>query len=153
MGNDKFEYTRILLVSGNLALLFWTLIATLAVWFYIQVVAWVFLLFASATIYLLLRRIGCSTCAYCASCTSGFGRLSAWFFGKRELKDLNNKTALAFVIFIYCLLSLVPVTLLAVSIYQAFSLIQSLVLLCLSVISIYSLTTWRKTRNPKKTTP
>ena len=153
MGNNKFEYTRTLLVSGNLALLLWTLIATLAVWFYYQVAAWIFLLFATATIWLLLRRIGCSSCYNCKSCTSGFGRLAGWFFGKRELKDLNNKTALAFVIFIYCLLSLIPVALLAISIYQAFSLIQSLVLLCLAAISIYSLTTWRKTRNQQKPKP
>jgi hypothetical protein len=79
----------------------------------------------------------------------GFGRLAAWFFGKRELKDLNNKTALAFVTVVYVLLSLIPAAFLTVSLIQAFDPIKMAVLLSLLAISVYSLATWRKTRKQK----
>ncbi len=104
MSNDRYEYSRSQLVFGNLAIFLWILLATAALWFYQPVASWAFLLISLGTIYVLLRRIGCNTCAYCKSCTMGFGRLSAWFFGKRRTKDLNNKTGLAFVILIYCFL-------------------------------------------------
>ena len=146
MSDDKFDYAKTLLVYSNLAILFWVAIATISIWLLYEAVAWVFLIFASATIWLLLRRIGCSTCAYCKSCTSGFGRLSAWFFGKRELKDFRNKTALAFVIFIYCLTGLFPAGLLAFSVFQAFSMTHMIMLVSLTLILIFSLATWIKIR-------
>jgi len=98
-----------------------------------------------------LKKMGCNTCAYCKTCTMGFGRLAAWFFGKRELKDLNNKTALAFVAVVYFLLSLIPVAFLMVSLVQAFDAIKMAVLLSLLASSVYSLATWRKPR--KQQTP
>src|SRR3990170_1101261 len=102
-------------------------------------------------VYLLLRRLGCNTCAYCKTCTMGFGRLGAWFFGKHELKDLKNKTALAFVGLIYCLLSPISIGFLTVSLIHEFAVSKIVVLLFLLTISFYSLTTWRKTneRTPK----
>jgi len=152
MSSDKFEFKRPLLVFGNLAILAWILLASLSLAIINQLYGWLFIAFAAATIFLILRRLGCSSCYYCKSCTSGFGRLAEWFFGNRTTKDLNNKTALAFVIFSYCLLSLIPASLLAISAYQEFSLVNSLVLLCLAAISIYSLTTWIKI-NQKKPMP
>ena len=136
---------------GHVAILVWTIIATIALWFYLQATAWVFLLLDVAIIFLFLRRLGCNTCVYCKTCTMGFGRLAAWFFGKRELKDLNNKTALAFVAVVYFLLSLIPAAFLSVSLVQAFDAIKMAVLLSLLAISVYSLVTWRKPR--KQQTP
>jgi len=149
VSDDKLEYTRTLLVAGNVVLLLWTLISTLAVWFYSQVFAWVFLLLAAASIYLLLRRIGCSSCYYCKSCTSGFGRLSGWFFGKRQLKDVNNKTALAFVVFIYFLLGPLSITLLTVTLGQTFDLLRIVLVSGLAAIIVYSALTWLKPNHPK----
>ena len=149
MSDEKLEYTRTLLVSGNVALLLWMLISTLAVWFYSQVFAWVFLLLAAASIYLLLRRIGCSNCYNCKTCTSGFGRISGWFFGKRQLKDVNNKTALAFVVFIYFLLGPLSITLLFVTIGQTFDLLRIILVSWLAAILVYSALTWLKPNHPK----
>jgi hypothetical protein len=149
VGDEKFEYTRTLLISGNVAILVWTIIATIATWFYFQAIAWVFLLLDVAIVFLFLRRLGCSTCVYCKTCTMGFGRLAGWFFGKRELKDLSNKTAVAFVAIAYVFLSLVPAAVLTVSLVQAFDPFKMAVLLSLLAISIFSLATWSKTRKQK----
>ena len=149
MSNEKYGYKQTLLVLGNVAILVWIIIATIATWFFFQAAAWVFLLLVSAMVYLLLRRVGCNSCAYCKTCTTGFGRLGAWFFGKRELKDLKNKTALAFVVFIYCLLSPISIGFLTVSLIQEFDVSKIVVLLFLLTISFYSLATWRKTSERK----
>jgi uncharacterized membrane protein YfcA len=146
---DKYEYTRTLLVFGNVAILLWTITATIALWFYNQAAAWIFPLLTAAIIYVFLRRIGCNTCAYCKTCTMGFGRISAWFFGKRQLKDLNNKTALAFVAIIYVLLALIPEAFLTISTFQEFTTLKITLLSCLLLISIYSATTWLKPRQQK----
>jgi len=53
---DKFDYTKTLLVSGNLAILLWVVIATISIWLFYEAVAWVFLLFASATIWLIVAK-------------------------------------------------------------------------------------------------
>ena len=150
LSSEKFEFTRTLLILGNLAILAWVLLASLSLVMINQLYAWLFLAFTAALIFLILRRLGCSSCYYCKSCTSGFGRLSAWFFGKRELKDLTNKTALAFVVFIYCLLSPIPIGFLIVSLIREFDVSKIIVLLLLLIVSVYSLATWRKTTKNTK---
>ena len=79
-----------LLVFGNLAILLWTILAAFAFWLTYPILTWIFLLLALAMVFFLLRRLGCSSCYNCKSCTSGFGRLAGWFFGRRELKDVND---------------------------------------------------------------
>jgi uncharacterized membrane protein len=149
---EKFEFKQALLIFGNLAILAWVLLASLSLFTFSQWYGWLFLLFAAAIVFLILRRTGCRSCYYCKSCTSGFGRLAGWFFGNRSTKDLNNKTALGLVVFSYVLLSLIPVALLVISLFQGFILLNSLVLLCLAALTIYSLTTWLRIRRKKPAT-
>jgi len=139
-----------LLVFGNLAILLWTILAAFAFWLTYPILTWIFLLLALAMVFILLRRLGCSSCYNCKSCTSGFGRLAGWFLGRRELKDLNNKTALTFVAIIYCLLVPIPVSFLAISVLQEFAVLKIIVLSCLLLISVYSAVTWLK---PRRQTP
>jgi len=146
MDPEKFEFKRSLLVFGNLALSFWILLGAIALWFYNQLAFWIFLLFAAFMVFAMLRRLGCSSCAYCTSCTSGFGRLSGWFFGRTPTKDLNSKTRLAFIGFIYCLLALVPSVFLVISIVEVFTVAKIVVLSGILLISLYSVATWRMNR-------
>jgi hypothetical protein len=118
----------------------------MAFWFYNPLTFWFFLLFAAFMVFAILRRLGCNTCAYCKSCTMGFGRLSAWFFGKRSNKGFRNKGGLAMVAIIYCLLALIPTAILAVSLFQAFTLLKFTVLIGVLAFSLYSATTWRKSK-------
>jgi uncharacterized membrane protein len=144
MSKDIMEYPRSLLVLGNLALAFWIILGAIAFWFYTIVAFWLFLVFMLFIVYVVLRRLGCNTCAYCKSCTMGFGRLAGWFFGKRADKDTNNKSALAMVALVYLLLGPIATMLLSFSITQGFATSKIVVLLCLLAISLYSGITWRK---------
>ena len=120
--------------------------ASLSLTFSNQLYAWLLLLFTVAIIFLILRRLGCSSCYNCKSCTSGFGRLAGWFFGSRENKDLKNKTALVFVAIAYCLLIPIPLSTLSLSIVQEVTALKLIVLSCLLLVSMCSIITWLRRR-------
>jgi hypothetical protein len=144
---EKLEFTKSFLIGGNLALLAWVFLAFFATWFYNQIYGWLLLVFTSALIYLILRRLGCSSCYYCKSCTSGFGRLAGAYFGKEYTKKGSIGNRIGLVAFIYLLLAPIPITFLVMSILQAPTLPKAIVLPCLLAVSIYSITTWRKNKN------
>jgi hypothetical protein len=131
-------------VFGNLVLLCWALLASSSFTFINQLYAWLLFLFTAATVFLILRRQGCSSCYNCNSCISGFGRLAGWFFGSRQYKDINNKTALVLVGIIYILLVVVPIWVLAISIVQGGEFPQVVILVGLLVLTAYSASTWFK---------
>ena len=142
LSSPKFDFSRNLVVFGNLTLIGWALMASLSLTFSNPLYAWLLLLFTVAIIFLILRRLGCSSCYNCKSCTSGFGRLAGWFFGSRENKDLNNKTALVFVAVTYCLLIPIPLSTLSLSIVQEVTALKLIVLSCLLLVSMCSIITW-----------
>ncbi len=122
-------------------------LAFFAVWLYNQVYGYLLLLFTAAAIYLILRRLGCSSCYYCKSCTSGFGRLAGAFFGTGHTKKGSVGNRIALVGFIYFLLFPLPLAFLLVLLTQTFALPSIFVLVCLLLVSVYSLATWgRKTK-------
>jgi hypothetical protein len=142
LSTAKFDFPRTLVVFGNLAILSWVLLAFFAATFANQLYAWLFLLFAATFVFLILRRQGCSSCYYCKSCTSGFGRLAGWFFGAKQHKDISNKGALFLVGITYFLLVLVPMWILAGSLIQEVTGLKAVVLACLLLFTAYSVFTW-----------
>jgi len=142
MSSDKLEFKRSLLVAGNAAVLLWSILATVAVWRTDPSMAWIFFLLAFAVLYFILRRLGCNTCAYCKSCTAGFGRIAGWYFGDRSTKDTRNKTALFLVAVFYGLVGLVPMASLIPSIVQEFAIIETGLLVCIVGLFVSSLATW-----------
>ena len=142
MTEEKLEFTRPLLVLGNLGLLAWVFLAFFGILFYNQIYGWLYLLLEAVVIYLILRRLGCSSCYKCKTCTSGFGRLAGAFFGKGYVKKESVGNRLGLVAFVYFLLLPLPATILFFSILQAFSFLKVLVLVCLLAVAVYSLTTW-----------
>jgi hypothetical protein len=147
VSEDKLEFARPFLILGNLALLAWVFLAFFAVWFYNQVYGWLLLVFTAAAIYMILRRLGCSSCYYCKSCTSGFGRLAGAFFGTGYLKKGSVGNRHGVIAFIYVLLAPLPVALLALSTVQAFDILKVFVLVSLLALTAYSASTWRR-KNP-----
>ncbi|MCW4011060.1 MAG: hypothetical protein NWF05_10655 [Candidatus Bathyarchaeota archaeon] len=143
MSEEKLEFTRSFLVLGNLALLVWMFLAFFSAYFYSQVYGWLLLIFTAVTIYAILRRLGCSSCYYCKSCTSGFGRLAGVFFGTGYLKkgSVGNRKVLVGVI--YALLALLPAAFLVLSLVEAFAVLKVAVLVCLLAVTAYSALTWR----------
>jgi hypothetical protein len=146
LSEEKLDFKRPFLILGNLALLAWIFLAFFATWFYNQVYGWLLLLFTAAAIYMILRRLGCSSCYYCKSCTSGFGRLAGAFFGTGYLKKGSVGNRVGFIGFIYVLLAPLPIVLLTLSIIDVFAILKVAVLACLLAVTVYSLTTWFKKR-------
>jgi hypothetical protein len=142
LSEEKLEFKRQLLVLWNLALAGWVFLAFGGIWFYNQIFAYLFLAFTAALIYLVLRRLGCSSCYYCTACTSGFGRLAGAFFGTGYLKKGSVGNRIGLVGFIYVLLFPVPAALVVLSITSEVSALKVLVLGLLLFVSAYSLSTW-----------
>ena len=144
MTEEKVEFTRKLLILGNLGIAAWVLLAFLGLWFYNQIYSWLYLIFSVFVVYVVLRRLGCSSCYMCKTCTSGFGRLAGAFFGRGNTKKLSVGNRLGFVVFVYFLLFLLPAAFLFLTLWAAFSLVGVAVLVLLFALSVYSLTTWFK---------
>ena len=142
MTEEKLDFTRRLLVLGNLGLLAWVFLASFSVLFYNFIYGWLYLVFLAFMVYAILRRLGCSSCYKCKACTSGFGRLAGAFFGRGFVKKESVGNRLGLVAFIYLLLLPIPAALLSVSLFGSFSYLKVLVLVCLLAVAIYSLTTW-----------
>jgi hypothetical protein len=147
LSEERLGLKRQFLVLGNLMLVAWVFIAFGGIWFYNQVFSYLLLVFTVAMIFLILRRLGCSSCYYCKTCTSGFGRLAGAFFGTGYTKkgSVGNRTGL--LSFIYFLLFPLPVALLALSLSTEVSVLKILVLALLLVISTCSLSTWAMKKN------
>jgi hypothetical protein len=139
---EKLDFTRKLLVLGNLGLLTWIFLAFFSVLFYNFLYGWLYLILLAFIVYAVLRRLGCSSCYKCKACTSGFGRLSGAFFGKGFVKKESVGNRIGLIAFVYLLLLPIPVALLSISIAGMFSLVKVLVLVCLLAVAIYSFTTW-----------
>jgi hypothetical protein len=139
---EKLEFNRPLLVLGNLGLLAWSFLAFFGILYYSQIYGWLYLLVEAVIVYLIQRRLGCSSCYKCKSCTSGFGRLAGAFFGKGYVKKESVDNRIGIIAFVYVLLLPLPATVLFFSLSEAFSFLKVLVLVCLLALSVYSLTTW-----------
>lgn len=151
MTEEKLDFTRRLLVWGNLGLLAWVFLAFFSLLFYNQLYGWLYLLAVAFIVYAVLRRLGCSSCYKCKACTSGFGRLAGVFFGKGSVKRESVGNRIGLVAFVYFLLLPLPAALLSISLLSSFSYVKVLVLVCLLSVAAYSLTTLsnRSTTNKK----
>jgi hypothetical protein len=149
VSEDKLEFTRTFLIWGNLVLLAWVILAFCGMWFYNQVYGWLLLSFTAGSVYMILRRLGCSSCYYCKSCTSGFGRLAGAFFGAGYMKKGSVGNRKKFIAFIYLLLAPLPAAFLIFSVIEVFSVLKTAVLICLLVVTAYSASTWHRTQTAK----
>jgi hypothetical protein len=149
---EKLDFTRKLLVLGNLGLLAWIFLAFLSVLFYNFIYGWLYLVLLAFVVYAVLRRLGCSSCYKCKVCTSGFGRLAGVFFGRGFVKKESVGNRLVLAAAVYFLLLPIPAGLLAVSLFDAFSIVKVLVLIFLLALAAYSFTTWsNRSKVTKKT--
>ncbi len=149
---EKLGFNRKFLIGGNIGLLGWVFLAFLSVLLYNQIVGWIYLLLLVFLIYVVLRRIGCSNCYKCKTCSSGFGRLAGAFFGKGFIKKESVGNMLGFIVFIYALLFPLPLVTLVLSLSHTFSFIGVLVLICLLLVTSYSfLSSSNSSTKPVKT--
>jgi hypothetical protein len=137
ISDDKKEYSKSLLILGNLGIALWMVLGAVACWFFNPLLGWLFLISAFVMVFAILRKLGCSSCYYCKSCTSGFGKLADLFFGSGYMAGVNSSVGLK-VVFVYGLLGLVPIGFLAVSIMQEFAASKISVLVFLLLLLFYS---------------
>jgi hypothetical protein len=149
LSEEKLEFTQSFLVCANLVLLAWIFLAFFSMWFYSELYGWLLLAFTAAAVYMILRRLGCSSCYYCKTCTSGFGRLAGSFFGTGYGKKGSVGNRIGFVAFIYFLLAPLPAFFLILSTAQTFSLLKVVVLAGLLAVTVYSVSTWIR-KSPMK---
>jgi hypothetical protein len=131
------EYSKSLLIFGNFAIVLWIALGAISCWFFNPLVGWLFLVLTLLLVFAVLRKLGCNSCNYCKSCTMGFGKLSDLFFGSGYMAGVNSSVKLK-LIFVYGLLSLVPIAFLAVSIIQEFAASKIVVLVLLLILLFYS---------------
>ena len=141
-------YSKSLLIFGNLVVALWTVISSIAFWFFNPIIGWVFLVFAFVIIFAILRRLGCNSCYYCKSCTMGFGKLADLFFGSGRMEGVDPSLTLK-AIFVYGFLGIIPIVLLTHSIIQGFAALKIAVLAALLLLLVYS-STRRKTNGKSK---
>jgi hypothetical protein len=137
MSNDKRDYSKTLLILGNLGIALWIVLGAIACWFFNPLLGWLFLVSAFMLVFAILRRLGCNSCYYCKSCTSGFGKLADLFFGSGYMAGVKSSTGLK-AFFVYGLLGLVPMGFLAVSVVQDFALTKIAVLVFLLLLLLSS---------------
>ncbi|MGD0071547.1 MAG: hypothetical protein ABSB71_08325 [Candidatus Bathyarchaeia archaeon] len=141
---DKRAYSESRTALGNIGILLWIALGTIAIWSLSLVGALIFAFVAFIVVYGVVRKQLCKTCAYCKTCTMGFGKLSELIFGKAELGGVKPRTLQILLVVTYSLLTVIPTVLLAVSINQEFTLYKILLLAFPLLILSYSVATKRK---------
>ena len=133
ISKEAKEYSKGLLTIGNLTIVLWVILGAVACGFFNPVLGWLFLISAFALIFLILRRIGCSSCYYCKSCTMGFGKLADLFFGQGYVAGVDSSLTLR-ILFVHILLGVIPIAF----ILQEFAVAKITVLALLLVLLFYS---------------
>jgi len=143
--NALEEYPKSSAVIGNLAMLLWIALGTIACWFFSPLIAGIYLAFAVLMVFIVLRKLVCTNCYYYGKwCSIGWGKLSALFFKKGSIEKFSTSAGVKLAPFTYGLLTLIPLVLIIISIYLEFTAVKLAVLVLLILISIYSGTAGRK---------
>jgi hypothetical protein len=137
ISNEAKAYSKTLLTLGNLGIALWIVLSAIACWFFNQLLGWLFLISAFILIFAILRRLGCSSCYYCKTCTMGLGKLADLFFGSGYMAGVNSSLSLK-IVFVYGLLGIVPIAFLSVSIMQEFAVTKIAVLALILLLLFYS---------------
>ena len=136
---EKIQATKPQLLHGNLIVAVWIVLGTLGCWFVNPWFGWLFLVFSTFSVFVMVRRLLCNSCYYCKSCTKGFAKLSFLFLGAYRIPGLSKSSILGMITFAYVILTLVPGWLIANSLLQEFTVSKLLTLVGLIAISIYGI--------------
>ncbi|MGD6810694.1 MAG: hypothetical protein ACQCN3_13435 [Candidatus Bathyarchaeia archaeon] len=137
---EKVQAIKSQLLGGNLLALAWILLGTFGCWLINPLYGWLFLGFSAFVTYGILRRMTCTSCYYCKSCTKGMAKLSLLFLGATHIPGIGKATIAAMDITVYVILTLIPGWLLASSLMAEYSLLKLLVLGGLIAVSIVAAT-------------
>ena len=139
------EYPKPGIFLGNLVMIFWIALGMIGCWFLYPLAVWIYFAFAVIMIGFVLRKLLCTNCYYYGKwCCLGWGKLAALFFEEGNIENFNQSVGQKLAPATYGLLSLIPLILIAVSLFQEFTIFKIAVLILLLSISFYSGTVSRK---------
>lgn len=133
------EYPRLGIIFGNFMMILWIVLGTTACWFLHPLFAWIYLAFGLIIAGIALRKLFCTNCYYYDRwCSIGWGKLSHLFFKRGNIEEFNTNAGQKLAPLTYGLLSVIPIVLIAVSMFWEFSISRVIVLVLLLSISFYS---------------
>jgi len=133
------EYPRASIILGNLIMMLWIALGTIACWFLYPLIAWIYLASAIIMVGVVLRKLVCTNCYYYGRwCGMGWGKLSALFFKEGNMESFGTSIGIKLAPLTYGLLSLIPLIFIVISIVQGFTVSKIIVLTLLLLISFYS---------------
>lgn len=142
-GQEQYPKSRIAL--ANLFMVLWIAVGTVGCRLYSSWAAGLYLALAVVMIYAVLRKLLCTNCYYYGKwCGVGWGKLSAVFCQKGDIKEFRKSIGVKIAPITYGLLSLIPIIFIAISMMREFHVSQAVVLALLLIISFYSGTVSRK---------
>ncbi len=140
------RYPKECIILGNIIMLLWFALGTIACWYFYPLIAWIYLAFVLIMVYIVLRKLVCINCYYYDKwCAFGWGKLSAKLFKKGKIEDFKGSIGIKLAPLTYGLLTIIPLVLIIVSIVQVFSWYKIGVLIPLLLVSFYSVGISRKT--------
>lgn len=138
-GKGLEEYSKANAIVGNIVMITWIILGTIACWFLYPVITWFYLAFVLIMIYIVLRKLVCINCYYYDKwCGIGWGKLSALFFKKGKIEKFNESIGLKIAPITYGVLTVIPIILIVVSLIQKVSIYKIAVLVLLVLIAFYS---------------
>ena len=134
------------IIFANFMMLLWISLGAIACYFFYPMLALFFLAFAIIMVYIVLRKLVCTNCYYYNKrCSMGWGKISALLFEKGDIEDFSDSIGIKIAPLVYGLLSIVPIILIIISIFQEFLISKAVVLILLLLISFYSGISRKKT--------
>jgi hypothetical protein len=137
-------YSKTELVFGNLAIILWITLSAISSGIFFPLAGLCYFSVLAFLVFYEMGKHGCLTCYYCKTCTIGMGKLPELFFKTEGIANVNGK-ALGIFPYVYILLSVIPVILVAFSIMQELLLYKLVLLAALLGFSIYDGIVRRKT--------
>ena len=133
------EYPKTGIIQRNIMMILWIALGTIACWLVHPLIGWLYFAFSTKMVFIVLRKMVCTNCYYYSKwCSTGWGKLSCMLFKKGKIETFRTSTGIKIAPFTYALLTLVPLTLLIISMIQQYSAFKLAVLALLLSVSVYS---------------
>ncbi len=136
-GLERYAMSRVIL--GNLLIILWIVVGTIAVWFFSPILATVFFIIAVLVVYVVLRWLVCTNCYYYDKwCSMGWGKLAAVLFKQGKIEEFNESIGVRLAPIVYGLLTIFPLIVVVISIIAEIDYYKIAVLVILLVFFVLS---------------
>ncbi len=137
-------YSIVELVFGNAAIILWIGLGAIACGLFNFYAGLGYFALLNFLIFFEIGKHGCVSCYYCKTYTIGIGKLPEFFFKKDGFANVNRRAQRVFK-FVFVLLSLMPLAIVAFSMTQEFLIYKSFLFAAILSFSIYGWAVRRKT--------